>query len=75
MVLARICLAVRAASGLPAVEADGAVEAGAPEVEAGAPEVEELAPQPATRTVSVQTAIATGPRGVRMGDNLQNEPD
>jgi hypothetical protein len=53
---------------LPAVEAGGAVEA-------GAPEVEELAPQPATRTVSIQTAIATGPRGVRMGDNLQNEPD
>ncbi len=63
MVLVRICLAVRAASGLPR----GAVEAGAPEV-AG------LAPQPAASTASIATAIATGLRGIRMGDKLQNEP-
>ena len=51
-----------AASGLPG----GAVEAGAP----GAVE---LAPQPAASTASSATAIATGLRGVRMGDKLQNE--
>ena len=80
MALVRICLAVRAASG----SSGGAVEAGA--AEAGAAEaevevevgvgvgVEVLDPQPAARTASNATAIATGLRGVRMGDKLQNEP-
>src|SRR5579863_5508779 len=63
MALARICLAVSAASGLP----DGPVEP----CEPAGPEGAELPPQPAAaRTASRQTAIVTRPRGMRMGDKL-----